>query len=513
MVALRMGRVRAAAFAALALPIPVFLFGWLRWYWALPAAGLLAAAAVLAVRGCARRGPEGPGGTEDDAFPISVRSLLLVALVALAWNYLAGQGCAFYQSRDHHWRNAIFRDLVTRDWPVVYEEPGAALVYYIAYWLVPAALGKLAAHVAGPGAGWAVGNVCLYAWSCALTALVALLFLAKVGARSPGRVAAGLLVLVMFSGLDIVGIFVRNDLDVSAVPAHLEWWANAYQYSSHTTQLFWVFNQSTPAWLGILLLLHERDVRRFALVGLLVLPYAPLPFIGLFPYFAALAARDGVAAARRGGLRAFALRAASPENVLAVVSLLPVYYLYYSSNLIASDHGFRFDAGASFFGAGGAAARYALFFALEAGVYLALLLPGSRRDLLYWTTAASLLLVGAFRLGQFADFSMRVSIPALMVLAVLVTRRLLDGVRAGVEGGRRFVRATPAAIALAVVLSIGAATPLVEYSRALHAVIAAGRLDLAADGMKTFEGKKLVDLQNFVAVGYRDSAFFTHLAR
>jgi thiazole synthase ThiGH ThiG subunit len=69
------------------------------------------------------------------------------------------------------------------------------------------------------------------------------------------------------------------------------------------------------------------------------------------------------------------------------------------------------------------------------------------------------------------------------------------------------------AAALVLALAIGAATPVVEYARAFHAVVAAGKLDLAADGMKTFAGRPLRGLEHFVAADYRKSSFFVYLAR
>ena len=84
------------------------------------------------------------------------------------------------------------------------------------------------------------------------------------------RRAAVAAVVVLFSGLDIIGSLLddgprfRTDWNITT---HLEWWAGKYQYSSMTTQLFWVPNHALGGWLIIGLLFrndgaHElgRDV-------------------------------------------------------------------------------------------------------------------------------------------------------------------------------------------------------------------------------------------------------------
>lgn len=48
-----------------------------------------------------------------------------------------------------------------------------------------------------------------------------------------------------------------------------------------TTCLFWVFNQTVVPWLMTLCVLNEKSVENYALLGLLALPFGPLPFVGL----------------------------------------------------------------------------------------------------------------------------------------------------------------------------------------------------------------------------------------
>jgi len=89
------------------------------------------------------------------AFP--AKHLYIAALLLLVWLILAGSGKLFYESWDWNFRNAVFRDLIERKWPVVYEEKETALVYYLLQWIVPAAFGKIA--------GWHMGNIALLLWN------------------------------------------------------------------------------------------------------------------------------------------------------------------------------------------------------------------------------------------------------------------------------------------------------------------------------------------------------------
>jgi len=63
-------------------------------------------------------------------------------------------------------RNAMFRDIVTYEWPVIYQKNGA-VVYYTDYWLVPALIGKIA--------GYTIGQVTLLLWGALGLTLTALL--------------------------------------------------------------------------------------------------------------------------------------------------------------------------------------------------------------------------------------------------------------------------------------------------------------------------------------------------
>jgi hypothetical protein len=67
-----------------------------------------------------------------------------------------------------------------------------------------------------------------------------------------------------------------------------------------------------------------------------------------------------------------------------------------------------------------------------------------------------LILYPIYAVGPSNDFTMRASIPALAILAMLVVKRIYAG----------FVKRDPARIWMAAVLVVGAATPAIEITRA-----------------------------------------------
>ena len=73
---------------------------------------------------------------------------------------------------------------------------------------------------------------------------------------------------------------------------HIEWWSNAFQYSSMTTQLFWVPNHCLPAWIATALLYRHWQREEFfpaAFLSAALLPaWTPFAALGFAPFLALL---------------------------------------------------------------------------------------------------------------------------------------------------------------------------------------------------------------------------------
>lgn len=456
--------VGVASLVYVALPVALFVAGWLRPAWAaLLEASLVAGIAIWARRLCAAGGVSGP--------PRSARALAGATLAVVAVVALSGPGGFGGQTWDWVKHNAILRDLIEQPWPIAYAtgQSDVALVYYVAYYLPAALVGKIA--------GWTTAHVVLFAWS-ALGAGLAFLWLVVLSGAS---VWWCLVIFVGFSGLDMVGAAAwstqwtglawMSDLSV-------DWWAGYWSYPSNVTLLSNVPHQALGAWLltGLTLDGLQRHPGRAphglgGALGLLWSPYAAIGVLGL-------AALDWATAWRaRGGLRGLVRDGAELAGLLTGL-VLTAYFLsrYWPVELPPQYYPppDRIEAAAlAFLPARLAAtefwAGYAVFVTLEFLVLAALLAVVYRRSqterrLLGMATAV-LLVLPLFRHGYHNDLVMRASIPALFTLQVLVAR-------AAEIVPRRSVLAS----AVTAILVLGAVYPANMLRLRIQTVVARGAL-------------------------------------
>ena len=397
-------QLRFAAVLYAAVPVAVFLLGWLKLYWGIPAAALLTAG-VLGLRP-GRKEPS--AAAAEKAVCVPVWALAVVLVFALAWCFLGGQGGYFYQNSDFANRNGVLHDLVNYPWPVYYQSDSGgfgnhgnpfALVYYICHWLLPALAGKLVLAVTGTaGAAWLAANFALFVWTGLGVFLVFCLLAVTLRPQSWVALLAVCVGFMAFSGLDIVGtVWMHQD-----VGFHIERWVGVNEYSSMTTCLFWVFNQTVVPWLMTLCVLNEKRVEHYALLGLLALPFGPLPFVGLAVMCLGLGAVRLVQSAWAGCLPAFWREVFSRQNLLVLAAILPVFFLYFSANAATTMQEGRFCfylSGQENIQTGKELFELVRFYMLECGVYLALVWRDYKKVPLFYLTAASLMVYPLFRMG------------------------------------------------------------------------------------------------------------------
>lgn len=443
--------VKRAAYLYLLIPFLLFCLGFLRLSIALPVCVLLV---FLLVKNW--KTTDAPKAT------LPVKSFLIAAALVFLWVLLSGIGGFAFQNTDFHTRNAIFHDLIEQNWPVTYHsnpsDPSITylLTYYIGYWLPAALIGKIA--------GWQAANVALYLWTAAGILLAVLLLPANRKLSMPWVI----LLFIFFSGMDWVG----QILNILALPnyagmpfwpplRHLEWWATRFQYSSFTTQLFWVFNQAVPAWLCMALFCAGNERKTLFVPWSLCCFYAPLPAIGMLPFIllkiprrsfdpqdfsiAQLSDR-GTALIKRIGLDVRDVL--TLENVLGGGCILLLTFLYFSANVQVGGqavNGFPLENWI----------LYPIFLTLE-GFLIWLLFKDENRKNLYWYLAGLLLVtIPLFKIGSSQDFCMRASIPTLFLLFVWSAQML-----AGKKSRYRTI--------LIVLLCIGALNPFYEISRSVY---------------------------------------------
>jgi hypothetical protein len=361
---------------------------------------------------------------------------------------LGGADHLAFANADWHIRDAVLHDLVSSPWPVGYgllDDKESLLRAPVAFYLPAALVGKWL--------GLAAAHVAMGCW----TAAGATLFLLQVLSLTPSRPGIALMVtavVVMFSGLDIVGNLLndgprfRYDWNITT---HLEWWAGKFQYSSMTTQLFWVPNHALGGWLSIgLLYRNRRSVALNSMLPVIVVALAlwsPLTALGVLPFMAMRAATDSV---RDRSLALLHPKVWVPAMLVGVV--IAAYLILDPS---------RIPRGLAIGAASDSPVmdlmQQAQFFLLEAG-FIGGAIFAIRRSA---EVALALLILGLLPLvylGPANDFVMRASIPSLAVLTIGACLALVE-----LSADKAAYRKKALLVGL---LLIGAVTPVEEIARA-----------------------------------------------
>ncbi len=427
------------AIAYLTLPLAIFLVSWLEAWAAVP----LIACMAYALKPLLARRPI--GGAH---LPITPMHFIVAALVGCGWTVLGGTDHLVYANADWHIRDAVLHDLVVSSWPVGYgplDGQQSLLRTPLAYYLPAALVGKWA--------GLPVGHLAMAVW----TAVGATLFLLQVLSLMPfraGVIAMAVAVVIFFSGFDVIGIL----LDVPRffvhwdIARHLEWWAGDYQYSSMTTQLFWVPNHALGGWLTIGLLCRDQRGTPLNLmlpiVVVAVVLWSPLTALGIIPFVLWKTVASMVSE------RSWSLLDPCVWAPALVVGIVVTGYLTLDSGRIHKAWGV---------GAGGVAdmtmglLRQAQFFLLEAGLTGIAILAIRRSS----QVVLALVILGLLPLLSFGpanDLVMRTSIPSLTVLAI--------GACLALSSDALKVGALRKKMVLGCMLVVGAVTPFQEFARA-----------------------------------------------
>lgn len=325
----------------LALPVAIWLVGWLEWWVGVPAVLALALALRDALRGSWR-------------VSISRRDLTL-ALIALAW-VLATPAGGVLAGEHGDWlsHRAMFLDLGRGEWPAyvtdhLWNEP-PLLRYYLGYYLAPALLGK---WLGAAALNWAVPL-----WTWIGVALLTRLFTRNFGTARGAAAAA--LALICFSGMDTISYLLRYALfglgELSSKTFFIEGWEWAYpadrpdsyakiDYQSHAMTFGHSPHHFLTGGLGALLLFQLRHSARFlAAIGVVFVAclfWSPLTTVGLLALAIALVVGNGI--------RPFL----NWRNLLAAPLVAAPVVLYLASGKTDSasqwlpsfyEHGYRFAA-------------------------------------------------------------------------------------------------------------------------------------------------------------------------
>jgi hypothetical protein len=427
----------------------LFLGGWLKWWW------LVMALLALGV-GFWRMWAQAPKlwvpspGRRAAWVGAAVGAILAAGVV------FSGIGGISYQHFDHNWRNAIFEMLVAEPWPVVIPSPAGeiALTYYFAYWLPAALVGK----AFGMAWGWAA----LLAWTWLGLALFACLALCLVKRLAVWPVA----VFAVFGGMDLVQKAILGTLGDFTSERSFEWVdsTSLYAYTAFGDQLGSVFNQAIPAWILTALIFAQRDSRSVVALCAVAAIQCPLPALGAAVIALAWLITlprpgpQGAPARAWARLRATALEALTPQNLILAGLCLPVFGSFFAANLNQAALTAQIPQTWADW------ARLAVFWVFEFGLMFALVGARCRATPVWWAALAIMLVLPLMRFGLANDLAMRAVIPAQVALYLMVCWTL--------AAAKHPLRSLQAA-ALVAVLALGTGS-------VLHKAVLRGEADLRA---------------------------------
>lgn len=482
----------------LMIPFLIFAVGWMgKRYWV----PILLVLAVCYWKIC----KDTPAYWRPELSKENILKIVFICLIIFIWVYFSGIGRLVFQNKDHNCRNAIYEILVSYDWPIVnydvtsgmYEKgiSATSLIYYIGFWLPSAVIGKIFGVNVGYGfqVFWAILGICLiYYFICA---------------RKEKLVVWPLVIFIFFSGLDIVGQYLRNEnILMLENSAHIEWWVSPYQYSSMTTQLFWVFNQAIPAWLCTILAYMQKNNKSLVFILACCMLPSTFPFVGLIPFVLFWMFGRNYGIQKNIGkkkyveqyIRCWVKDTLTVQNVLGggIIGIFSFLYLVsnVSGNRIMEQ---------STFGAlhENNLLKYIMFIIVEIGVYVCLLYKLNQNNKLYYLTVFCLCIIPPIKVGNGADFCMRASIPALFLLMLLVIDGLSDS--------RKTHKSTYYGLILA--LCIGSVTPMHEITRTFSETV--NRVNEESQVYETsVEPVDILTGSNFSGQ-INDNFFFKYIAR
>ena len=427
------------------LPVLIFFAGWLKLWIAIPALIICIISLYFFIRQERRK---------KESVTFSFLNLIPVFIILVVWVYFSGAGGYVAQTSDYAYRNGIFNLLVEKDWPVIVGTRG--LIYYIGFWLPAALVGKIM--------GMAAGITFQAIWAGIGIFLVFCLIFEHLGKVSVKAV----LMFIFFSGLDILGAYIVGWQLPSLDSLHIEWWSG-FQYSSFTTQLFWVFNQAIYGWIITLMVMKQKSNRFVIFIWSCGLLSCTFQFAGLLPfviYRICKNMREGSEdeAGQRAiiendqrekkGVVSFCKKTEffSFANILGGGCIGIITFLYLISNISASNTGTAENSVAI----NNYVVMYLLFIMLEVGVYWFTIYAYQYKNVLFWLCGAVLLICPLIRVGSSIDFCMRASIPALLILMIMV----MDSLREAKKEKNWVI-----VIALSAILLIGAVDPAIEFGR------------------------------------------------
>lgn len=494
--------------AYMVLPIIIFLISWLKVYIGIPFSLILLVGVFYFIRDRYAK--------DNGYICVPIRSFVLISVCLLIWVWTTGVGNFFVGEYDSPWRTAIFRDMVQNPWPVIFKKTGNSLVYYLMYWVVPSAVGKIF--------GWLTARITILLWTY-LGVELAFLFivkLCKINKRGTLWIAA--ILLFGWGGLNTVGaaisqMIVRgwSNYGLSSGEGFLDFLWNGYSFNynfrNNNDILVNIYNQGTPIWISTLLFLDNKDNEQYyGLIGLCLLPYAPLPFLGLATLMIGLyVIKVGYVFLRKNNrsVGAQLKRLFSAPNIVSFVTILPIFALYFLTNQTTQT------------GTGGGLMLMPLsqfdlprvlatieFWLLEFGMLCILIFPQYKKKPLYYLCLLCMTMAPLVEFGKRGgrDFCMNFPLPALFILMIMTIEYIKNIVSVSLPNARNVI--------LGVLLVLMVLGPVKDIMGKVDSIIEKRQFPINDDHIYTLEDKQPEDgYENFLVKEPSGTFFYKYLAK
>jgi hypothetical protein len=179
-----------------------------------------------------------------------------------------------------------------------------------------------------------------------------------------------------------------------------------------------------------------------------------LPAIGLFPIAVYLCLKNRQKTILKSELKNSFKSLITFQNTIGCFCIFIISYLYLSSNISGGKFDiFAFDEWYN------CITWLIYFFLLEAGIYFILVRKIYKNNPIYYIALFSLLIFPFITIGSGMDFCMRATIPALIILYLMVSKTLLSKYYRKKYKLRYYI--------LILTLIIGSITPIHEFARTI----------------------------------------------
>ena len=265
-----------------------------------------------------------------------------------------------------------------------------------------------------------------------------------------------ILLFIFFSGMDTLGFLIQYPHHLIDFTTHVEHWFKGFQFTSITTQLYWVFNQAIPAWLITLVLYQQKNNKNLLFLYSCLLINSTLPAMGLFPLIVYWGLKNGAEDNKillLANLKEAFKTGLSFQNTIGCLTIAVISYFYLSNNIAGGEFTIidfsKYDMYEYF----------TIFILFEVGFYMIIISCINRKNILFYLIAILFITYPFIRVGHAIDFCMRATIPLLTLLYILIVEAFEN-----IE----FQSKKLFSILLIILLSLGAINPIKEMYRTIY---------------------------------------------